>query len=201
MLQLFHVIRLVCVLCTLAFLGGCAWNALKPDKPIKADELKVGQGILIGSISRDPEAAKTFSSQTLVIKDAASGDLHYLTLKSNLLSRTPLDFNAENNSGATFARVLAAGSYEIVDVRLVFGQLSWSVQRKFSTPFKVSAGQLNYLGQIKLGSIVGKNWIGATVPDQITFAISDERSRDLPVLKALYPSLPWDDVLFVTPRR
>lgn len=187
-------------------LSGCASKYLMPDL-ITNDQLSGNNGVLIGSFSRNPNAP-AYYSQTFFFRDLKTNEIH--TIKSqqefNIFSgKTSDEFDADNVKGSTFAFQLPAGKYILYNFSLYrpigVGYTYYSSKADFAIPFEVTPNRVNYLGELKLEGARGKNILGMSVPAGGIWVISNQKERDIQILKAKMPGLPFEDVISVIPTK
>lgn len=198
MYRLLHAVFLIVIL------SGCATTHLQPDG-VSEKSLTATNGVLVGSFSRAP-GSPSYYSQTFYFKSLATGELHQIKSQpvfNMLTGKTPDDFETSESSGAVFSFSLPAGRYSFVNFRLYNGgtgfEQNWSSKEAYSIPFEVRPNAINYVGEIRLEPIKGRNFFGMAVPAGGVWIISDQRGRDLPILKKIRPGLPQDSVVSVIP--
>jgi hypothetical protein len=201
-----NMIRTLTVIVSLALLTGCANNHLKRDTIANAG-LTPTTGILIGSFARNP-AAQAYYSQTFYFKDVKTNEVREIKSQPtfNIFSgKTPDDFNTEESNGGVFAFNLPAGQYVFFNFRLYqangFSQQNWRSKEDYSIPFEVRPNTANYVGEIKLNPVTGKNIFGMSIQAGGTWSISNQMTRDVSILKRTRPEVVLDSIVSVIPDR
>lgn len=185
---------------------GCANTALEP-RNVTSASLKENQGVLIGSFARDPSGPNYFS-QRFFFKNTSTGEVHELRAQPtfNVFNgKTPDDFTEATSNGAVFALTLPAGRYTFFNFRLYqsngYFQQSFTSKSDYSIPFEIYPAKVNYIGEIKIMTTVGKNFFGRPVHAGGLWFISNQRDRDIRLLNSLHPDVPTMDVVSVIPDR
>jgi hypothetical protein len=189
-----------------ALASGCASNLLKPEG-VSQHSLNQDNGILIGSFARNPDA-RAYYSQTFYFRNVRTNERHEIKSQQtfNLLNgKTRDDFDTETSAGGVFAFSLPAGQYVFQNFRLyqsngMFSQ-NWSSKQDYAIPFEIRANMTNYVGEIKLDPMTGKNVFGMSVQAGGVWLISDQQARDLELLRTLRPEIPLTNVVSVIPTR
>lgn len=196
--------RILALLICLITLAGCATTALDPRNEAGGTPPE-RQGVLVGSFARDP-SGPNFGSQWFYFRNVATGALHHIRShpRFNLFTgKTPDDFVSERSNGGVFALTLPAGRYTFYNFRLFepvgTGYRNWTSNEDYSIPFEVHAGRANYIGEIKIVTITGRNFFGRAVPAGGIWLVSDQRERDLVLLRKLHPTVATQDVVSVIP--
>ncbi|SDM33750.1 hypothetical protein [Polaromonas sp. JS666] len=187
-------------------LGACASKHLKPDG-VSASSLTSTNGILVGSFARSPDGP-VYYSQTFYFKNVKTGEVHQIKAQPtfNLYTgKTPDDFSTESSAGAVFVFSLPAGPYTFHNFRLYQAngafQQNWSSKNDYSIPFEVQPDTVNYVGEIKLDALKGRNFFGMTVPAGGVWLVSDQLGRDLEILQRTRTDIPVSNMVSVIPTR
>lgn len=190
----------------LVLLSGCANTHLKRDA-ISSTSLTPTTGILIGSFARSA-AARPYYSQTFYFKDTKTNEVHEIKSQPtfNLFTgKTPDDFKSKEGNGAVFVFNLPAGQYTFFNFRLYqangVSQQNWSSKEDYSIPFVVHPNTANYVGEIRLDPLTGKNIFGMSVHAGGTWTISNQMARDVAILKQTRPEVPLENIASVIPDR
>lgn len=186
--------------------SGCASNLLKPDGVSQAS-LTADSGILIGSFARNPDAP-SYYSQTFFFKSVKTSKVHEIKSQQsfNIFSgKTRDDFDTDTSAGGVFAFSLPAGQYVFHNFRLyqargMYAQ-NWGSKQDYAIPFEVVPNATSYVGEIKLDPMTGKNIFGMSVQAGGVWLISDQRVRDVALLKKLRPEVSMTNVVSVIPER
>lgn len=180
------VICLIVLLCS-----GCATQPAQAPVTTLSN-LKPGHGILLASYSRaDPD--EKFDTEQVEFRNVAGGKRY--TIGINKLPLVPLkyDFQDQKSAGMIYVVALPEGKYEINGFAVTY--TSWATQitnfpeTKFSIPFEVKSGTINYLGEILIDRIYGPSFLGSRNQDSVHFDISDQEARDIALFKAKYPEV------------
>ncbi|MEO7885503.1 MAG: hypothetical protein ABI893_00215 [Polaromonas sp.] len=185
-------------------LVACANKHLKPDG-VSASSLTPTQGILVGSFARSPDGP-VYYSQTFYFKNVKTGEVREIKAQPrfNLYTgKTPDDFDTESSAGAVFVFSLPAGSYSFHNFRLYQAngtyQQNWSSKGDYSIPFEIHPNRVNYVGEIKLDALKGRNFFGMTVPAGGVWVISDQLDRDKEILQRTRTDIPVSNMVSVMP--
>jgi|GEM_PF-1017788 len=182
-------------------LTSCATYSLAPQTISGFSE---NNTILIGSFSRRPWDRK-YHGQSFFFKNSVTGRKYRISASNSFgfLGVTPVDFKEFDTHGGIFLRELPPGDYEFYNFILVqsSGTYTKSFESKedFSIPFTVEANKLNYIGQIKLFVLTGRNIFGMILNNGGYWEVSDQIERDLPIVKDKYPTLQNSDVISIIP--
>lgn len=111
------------------------------------------------------------------------------------LLKKPNDFEGQEAvMGRLIALPLEPGQYELFNWTLYvtrFGGYGY-ISPKIPPPphaFTIRAGEITYLGGLHVETVLGKNLIGMSLPFGGNPNITDQFTRDLPILKRKYPNL------------
>ena len=189
-----------------ALTSGCANNLLKQEGVSQAS-LTQQSGFLVGSFARNPDG-RSYYSQTFYFKNLGTGKVHEIKSQQSFnifTGKTRDDFDTETSSGGVFAFNLPAGHYVFHNFRLyqasgMFTQ-DWVSKQDYAIPFEVFSNSTNYVGEIKLDPMTGKNVFGMSVQAGGVWLISDQKARDIELLKKLRPEVPLTNVVSVIPSR
>lgn len=194
------------IVLTIFILAACASKNLKPE-PVTKDHLSGGNAVLIGSFSRNP-SAPAYYSQTFFFRNVETNKTHEIKSQQefNIFSgKTPDEFNTAQNAGATFVFQLPAGKYLLYNFSLYrptgVGYTYYSSKADFAIPFEVNPNKVNYLGELKLEGATGKSFFGRSVPAGGIWIISNQKERDIHILKTTMPGFPLEDVISVIPTK
>jgi hypothetical protein len=186
------------------FSSGCATNSLVPN-PMGSSSLSDSNGILVGSFSRDPRGQKYYS-QTFYFINTSTDEVHSIKSQPTFnmfTGKTPDDFKTSESNGGLFVFSLPAGKYSFNDFRLYqsngYFEKNWSSEKPYSIPFEVHANKVNYVGEIKLMPLTGKNLFGMSVQAGGVWVISDQSNRDLKIFSTKYADIPIDNMVKVIP--
>lgn len=200
------MIKKLLLACIIVLLAGCASKILKPE-PLTKENLSGNNAVLIGSFARNPEAP-AYYSQTFYFRNVETKKVHEIKSQQEFnifTGKTPDEFSTDNDAGATFAFRLPAGKYVLYNFSLYrpagYFYSYYFSKADFAIPFDVYPNKANYLGQLKLEGATGKNLFHMSVPAGGIWVISDQRERDLQLLRSTMPSLPLDDVVSVIPTK
>lgn len=108
-------------------------------------------------------------------------------------THTPQDIETSDRRLRMQKLAFAPGEYKITTVRFTANGSAMN-KEPFSVPFSVKPGEVLYLGEFLAHVPKEKGWLGIKKPAFIYFTVDNQLSRDLPILKKKYPSLPWDNV-------
>ncbi len=189
-----------------ALVSGCASNFLKPEG-VSQVSLTQDNGILVGSFARNPRAS-SYYSQTFYFKNLQTNKLHEIKSQQsfNIFNgKTRDDFDTKTSAGGVFAFSLPAGKYVFHNFCLyqangMFSQ-NWGSKQDYAIPFEVRPNTTNYVGEIKLDPMTGKNVFGMSVQAGGVWPISDQQARDIELLRKLRPEVPLTNVVSVIPNR
>jgi hypothetical protein len=187
-------------------LVACANKHLKPDG-VSASSLTSTNGILVGSFARSRDGP-VYYSQTFYFKNVKTGEVHQIKAQPtfNLYTgKTPDDFSTEGSAGAIFAFSIPAGPYAFHNFRLYQAngafQQNWSSKTDYSIPFEIQPNTVNYVGEIKLDALKGRNFFGMTVPAGGVWLVSDQFDRDVEILKRTRTDIPVSNMVSVIPTK
>lgn len=199
-------IELLFSLVAMLLLVGCANKLLGPEAVSKTT-LSDTTGLLIGSFARNPEE-RSFYMQSFVFRNKATGEVHRIASQQsfNIFNgKTSDDFETETSEGGLFVFALPAGEYEFYNFSLYdahgYGSTTFFSKEDYSIPFHVEANAANYVGEIRLEQVMGKNFFGLSVHAGGFWILSDERKRDLALMKEQHPEVPLQWVLDAIPQR
>ena len=161
-------------------------NAATPDGQ------SVARGVIVGSFT---QIGKTYV-RSISFRHIASGK-SFTIAQGTFLSRNDFKGNIDG-IGIVFAYELPVGEYEFFDYEISYndGLVSkvWRPQAKFSIPFEVNGGKINYLGDIRLIPSRGKNFLGLAIDAGGAFLFANELERDLPIIRRRFSHLLNEDV-------
>lgn len=192
------LVRVISMILLLAATG-CATTSTLPEvlTPVEL----VHQGVVSGSIAFVEKESGPFSSawssdQVIRLKDLRTQKVQPLPIVRT--KDTNRYFVGNGCWGVPFAQALAPGRYSFVgwnrSQSVPGGTMHMSAD--FDFPFEVTAGQLLYLGEIKIGinptEVVQASFWNTKTSDSINLECSDHSRRDLRMLKTLYPTVDWD---------
>ncbi len=198
-----NLIRVFCSVIIFLVLSGCMGN-VRPDSPkhVKTEKLNDHTGVLVGSFTRIP-GQQEHVSHSVFFQQEGQEQLYKISSfhGNDVLGLYPSDdFTQSDRQGILFAFVLPAGDYHFVTYSLESEQGHWKPKKPFSVPFKVEAGRVNYLGDIRIDVHEGKDPYGATIAQGGTFSFINEKTRDMPLLQGKYTNLVWKgDVVATIP--
>lgn len=193
----------ICTAALIMTLAGCA-TTITPNSPddLKAERLNDQTGILVGSFTRLPERQEHVS-HTLYFQQEEIEQRPYEIMSfhgNDVLGLYPRDdFQEQDRKGLLFAFALPAGNYHFVSYSLESGEGHWRPTQPFSVPFTVEPGKVNYVGDIQLVVHEGQDIFGMTTARGGTFHFMNARKKDLPLLKAKYPDIPWNNLVTTVP--
>lgn len=184
------------------FLSGCGVNPLVHN--IKSHDVDEGSGVLVGSVAK-AENLGEFLEYGFWIEKTDHGYSRSIKIdnRSNLFNWKPAgpDFVTDIDSGRVFALPFPPGEYRIADVRMdkIEGQMLRTMRsrKEFAIPVTIHPGKYNYLGEMRMVKI--------SVPDRggrryfTVWVLSDQKDRDLSLLKEKYPKVGIQDALSVIP--
>jgi hypothetical protein len=175
----------------IVLLAGCA---TQPDQ-LRAEKLATippENGLLVMTYAR-PSAKERFTMESVYFRKV--GGKKAGSIGISVLPFLPLtfDFEGPDSCGSLFVASLPAGDYEFYDFfvqqTVLGGAISSGPNAYFSTPFKVVAGKVCYLGELKAFRVAGPRALGMPGQDSIRFELSDQAKRDIPLLKRKYPDV------------
>jgi len=183
----------------LLLLSGCATRTVQIE-PKRVANLKPGYGLLVGTYSRaDPK--ERFDSETVEFRKTTGGRFYHIGIDTLPMVPLKFDFQDAFTSGMLFVMALPAGDYEITGFSVVDstwgGQVTYYPRTKFSIPFSVAEGKVNYLGEILMDRIHGPSLLGLRSSESVHFDISNKIERDRALFHEKYPnvSLSWEVVV------
>jgi hypothetical protein len=184
-------------------LFGCSKTYYLSPLTVDEHDLTDTRGALIGSFSRHPDA-KMYLSQAIYFKNLETGEsrsIYANFMDAAFNSPTPDDFKEKESVGGVFVMPLEAGEYAFTGFRLTYKQstLIKSVHSNepLSVPFKVHAGKVNYVGQLKRTVLsLEKNGSRSTYP---AWLISERMERDTKLISEKHPDVPLHDIANVVP--
>jgi hypothetical protein len=137
---------------------------LDPTKPL---------GLVIGSVTYE----RTIGVHGLVVLSQDGKQVRSPSVGYGIWSpfNKPFDEKLAANGG-TYAVELPAGQYRIVGWRIVRAQTTYQSNQPVDVPFVVEPGKSTYLGNLHFS----EHW---------DVTLRDRADRDLPVLKARFPTL------------
>ncbi len=192
----------IVVISIIFVISGCASTIVEP---ITSSSLSETQGLLVGSISRDPRGPK-YASQTFYFKNVATGEAHSIQSQPmfNMFGgQTPDDFKTSESHGALFMFSLTAGEYIFHNFELFLSngyyESTWQSEEDYAIPFVIHPNTINYVGEIKLVPATGKNFFGMKIPAGGVWVISNEIDRDLKLMKSKHPELSGKEVMNSVP--
>ncbi len=200
--------KLLLVAALLALLAGCASRTpMAGNNEILAYK-KPGMALIVGSVVNE-DGTYAFSSSVLKARLRDPGKEYTFELMGS--GKRPMQIEAEKDfsvgrfSGNLVAIVVPAGTYEYYTYHLAqatgMTTVYWDPKFEFSVPFHIQENKINYVGEIVIHTQIGKSLLGIPVADGGIWSIGEARDRDIPMLKARYPSLPWDDLVAALPTR
>jgi hypothetical protein len=199
-------VRIFSVLLLCLGLAACANKLLKPDG-VSGSSLTPTNGVLVGSFARSPDGP-VYYSQTFYFKNAKTGEVREIKSQPtfNLYTgKTPDDFNTPGSAGAVFVFSLPAGAYTFHNFRLYQAngsfQQNWTSKEDYSIPFEIQANTVNYVGEIKLEGLKGRNFFGMAVPAGGVWLVSDQLDRDMDILKKTRADIPASNTVSIIPTR
>ena len=198
-------LRLLLILVTSVLFTGCASKLLRPDG-VSPSSLTTENGTLVGTFARNPNE-RAYYSQTFYFKNIKTGEKKEIKSQQtfNIFNgKTADDFTTTTSVGGIFIFSLPAGQYTFTNFRLYQSQgysyQNWFAKEDFSIPFEVKAGATNYVGEIRLEQMKGKNFFGMTVQAGGIWFISDQQTRDIGLIKEIRLDIPVDQVVSVVPK-
>ena len=186
-------------------LAGCGLRPLSPEY-VPGQGLEPGSGALVGSFSRDPREYEYYS-QTFYYEGKSNKKKYKIgSLGPIPFTATKDDFKPDDSRGFVFAYRLPKGTYHFTDFYLAqptggSSYMAWRSREPYSIPFEIAPGKVNYVGEIKVIPVMGKNIFGITIPAGGFWVVSDQRVRDIELLKKKYPDLNWESVNIIVPDR
>ena len=199
---MFKTIQRICLLILVTVLAGCAARVV-PDAPddVSSEKLNGETGVLVGSFTRLPDRQEHVSHAVYFQREGEQREYQIMSFHgTDVLGLYPKDdFENKNRKGLLFAFVLPAGDYHFVSYSLESGEGHWKPTSPFSVPFKVQAGKVNYVGDIQLDVHEGTDMFGMRTAKGGTFHFINAKNKDMPMLKAKYPDLPWQETVTTVP--
>lgn len=187
-------------------LAACANKHLRPDG-VSASSLTSTNAILVGSFARSPDGP-VYYSQTFYFKNLETGEVREIKAQPRFnpyTGKTPDDFSTGSSTGAVFVFSLPAGRYTFHNFRLYQAngsfQQNWSSKEDYSIPFEIQPNKVNYVGEIKLDALRGRNFFGMSVPAGGVWFVSDESARDVGILQKTRADIPVSNMVSVIPAR
>lgn len=166
-------------------------------------------GYVVGAISRAADET-AFDTQTLFFRGKGNGQRGSIVfeLSPKLIpgpviwrkesERTRVDFQSSPCTGQTFLVPLPAGDYEFHQYEFFRNSnmhrpdgavsVTWKAKKEFSYPFSVEAGKATYVGDFCADAITTKNFLGLVRFQGGKWAVTDQRARDLPLLRNRLPA-------------
>lgn len=112
-----------------------------------------------------------------------------ISFANNMWFPSPTAFTTSTSKGGTAILALKPGNYEIFNVEFYYNrgqfETTFRVERDFSLPFTLKAGEALYLGEFIAETMWGRNIFGIPIPAGGYFRRDDKRERDLPLLKSV----------------
>ena len=152
-----------------------------------------GSGVIVGTIVRDID--QKWESYELNIRRIDGEKSSYAVLNlgaGGMFSKNEVDL--AGTPGATFAKELPAGEYEIYRHSAYVGGVWRSTNHPYSVRFTVPEGEIIYLGRIRVQHVFGKNMFGITIPSIFTWEVVDNFKEDLELLAYVYEQLETERV-------
>lgn len=178
----------------------------KPSKDLK-EHLDQNQVVLFGSFTRKTMWLE-FNYQSFYFENIETGARYNIhgQFESGLFSfstRTPDDFTSTTANGAVFMFVLPAGKYRFNNFYLSdsMGNTVTYVSpgAPYSIPFEVLPNTANYIGEIRITPLKGKNLFGGQEVTGGIWHIINKKVRDAEILKKKFPDIPVDSISVIIP--
>jgi len=184
------------VLCSAVILSGCNsyFNAATAGG-IVIGNLGENEGIVFASIV-EQDARISYNIIRFRFRNLETGRTGALSIAPGLpgASTRTIDTDGRGNIEAV---TLPAGQYEFYNFLLVGGRSRWKSEEDFSIRFNVYAGRVNYLGEIRLIPAVGRTRLGLPKAEGGHFVISQQRDRDVQLMRRSYPNLDRSDIVSI----
>jgi hypothetical protein len=168
-------------------LAGCV-SAQKVDSSFDLKSIGGNEGIIVASMVQDRSGWTSYSNVGFLYRDKDGNNRGRVAYSAGLPG-----FNVgQRESDIVKVYKLPAGQYEFYDFDMFIGSpvgtTEFSAREEYSIPFTVKPGQVTYIGEIKLIPRTGRNIFGLPIPGGGRFILSDQRSRDMALLRANYPN-------------
>ena len=170
---------------------GCASISRPIDPTAKIDTKK---GILLAAVTSDGE--KLVMDAWFFYRPKGTNEELRLDAFGELgLIMKPNDFKGKDSSmGRLLAVSLNPGEYELFYWMLYYHNYVTNNYLEPTIPppphsFTIRAGEITYLGDLHIDTILGKGPFGLPVVSGGNPDITDQIDRDLPVLKEKYPNI------------
>lgn len=176
------------ILAAILSLAGCV-TAQKVDSSFELKTIAANEGMIVASMVQDRSGWTRYSNVSFWFRDKDGNNRGRVAYSPSLPG-----FNV-GQSERDIVKVykLPAGQYEFFDFSMFIGSpvgtTDFSAREEYSIPFTVKPGQVTYLGEIKLIPRTGRNIFGLPIPGGGHFILSDQRSRDMALLRENYPNL------------
>ena len=182
----------------LVFLAGCVTTSRLPETLVSND--LDNKGLLIGSISRG-EGLFSYSFYNFYLRGLNNDVEEVARLSQDSLAWHAKDaFKDDFERGGLFAISLPEGQYEFYNYELYYNNgmfdRTWRAGKDFSMPFSIKDNQITYIGEIKATAVMTEKVLGASWPKGAILSTSDQRSRDISLLKQRYPEFDWKNISF-----
>ena len=169
-------------------LTGCV-TAQKVDSSFDLKSIAANEGIIVASMVQDRSGWTAYSNVSFWFRDKDGNNRGRVAYSPGLPG-----FNVgQRESDIVKVYKLPAGQYEFYDFNMFIGSpvgtTEFKAREEYSIPFAVRPGQVTYIGEIKLIPRTGRNIFGLPIPGGGHFILSDQRSRDMALLRANYPNL------------
>lgn len=197
--MLSRYLKTLSVIFSLLLITACA--PMKTVETASLADVQDGGAFLVGMYVLNPNKQKydveSFFFHNIETKE--SYRIHTQNAMDPFTAKTKYQTLDANSIGVLFAFKLPAGKYKFDSFVLSEGQKQIRGYNSLDTEFEVVSGAPSYLGAFRNEVIMGKNFFGMSIPAGSILMISDKSERDLPIIKAKYPDLNWDEVVVVTP--
>lgn len=170
---------------------GCASMPAPIDPTEKVDTTK---GVLLAAITSDGRN-QVIDAWFFYRKKGTTEERRLDAFGAAGLIMKPNDFKGvDSRMGRLIALPLEPGDYELFNWMLYVNRLGGyaNLSPKTAPPphsFTIRAGEITYLGDLHIETILGKNPFGISLAFGGNPDITDQTARDLPVLKTKYPNL------------
>lgn len=168
--------------------------ASMPNPTEPTAKVDLSKGVLLAAVTSDG-SSQVMDAWFFYRRKGTAEELRLDAFGVAGLLKKPNDFNsADSRMGRLIALPVEPGEYELFSWTLYVQRLGGYgyISPKNPPPphtFSIRAGEITYLGNLHVDTVLGKNPFGVSMAFGGNPEITDQSARDLPLLKSKYPNL------------